>query len=333
MASAAEADPRLKGVASLLDSTSAEAGGILRFPNPGSELERVVNHFRVIYRAAQLRKMPRASFDHFFAIEALVRDNRVSSKGAIGEKALVRGAEADLSRHRTYNQLKMYTELYRMLGLLRTTSRRSEFVVTPLGEQLCDSGCDDFAGWDPKSPLDSKERGLIRECLIGICIPNPTTRQLGIDHLRPFRQLLRLMSRLDGVMARDEMLISLYKIRDDRDDTAIEAAAERVRAVRGDRAALGRAFDATRGGLGAETVRNYTRFPLGVLKSRSSAGRSRRGEPASTDLSRFMCTSSPGLDALLLRLSRGSLTFEKPTSKACHSRRARGLRTARSTRL
>ena len=214
-----------------------------------------------------LRGDPGESFDHFFALDVLAREHRVSSRGAIGEEAVERGAEADLTRHRGYNQLKMYTELYRMLGLIRSAGNRASFVFTPLAHQLCDVAEDKLEDWDPLSPLENRQRGLIEECLLAICVPNPSTEQRGVAHLRPFRQLLRITQRLDGVVTREELLISLYGMEDDRPPEAIDEAVAHVEQVRGDRGKLETAVEAARGKLARSTIENYTRFPLGVIRS------------------------------------------------------------------
>jgi len=230
----------------------------LRFPNPGSDVARIVQVFTLIARDTQGRSefdlddMTRIATDHFQA----------SAKGAHGAAAMARSRTKDRSRDSLYNALKMYSEVYRILGWLRpaSTKRKLVFTVTLLGEAVAFDG--------PASP--DYLRGLVRESLLAVVFPNEVSDNVGVVSQRPFSWLLRLTARLGGFVTRHEIVLGLLAVVDDRSDTALEvAAAEIERLRRGPVSGMWAAVDefASRQGVQANTLGNYTRLPVGVLSS------------------------------------------------------------------
>lgn len=226
---------------------------ILRFPNPGSDFQKLVETFCVIYKA-QDAAIP---FDLDSAVRALIDARQVSSQGAVGEEALKRSTRPDRSRDPLYNQLKMYSELYRMLGWLHPASKRLIFQTTPLSDYICRGAA---------RPLPARTSALVRECLLGICFPNPNTENKGIDHMRPFPFLLRIMGELDGLITRHEMILGLLATTNDLQNKSLATAVKRIKSVRGDRAKLLANVATIVGGIQVNTAENYTRFPVGVLE-------------------------------------------------------------------
>lgn len=227
----------------------------LRFPNPGSDVSRLIHIYRLVYEGTK----GQASFDLDEMSRILTTHLQASSRGAVGAEALSRSSETDRSRDPLYNQSKSYSEVFRMLGWLRPGNRRLAFRTTLLGDLIAE---------DFKSRHDLTI-GLLRECLLAITFPNPATDNVGITNHRPLRWLLLLAAELDGVITRHEMIIGMLAVTDDLQAGAFEAAVERVRRVRGSRAALLEAVgdEAARSHITVVTLENYTRFPVGVLKS------------------------------------------------------------------
>jgi hypothetical protein len=92
---------------------------LLRFPNPGSDIPSFILTFQVLYE--HLGEQAVVTRDDMSA--AMVKQNRASSCGFMGEEALKRSTREDRCRDPMYNQSKMYSELYRMLGWFRSTPR------------------------------------------------------------------------------------------------------------------------------------------------------------------------------------------------------------------
>jgi hypothetical protein len=228
----------------------------LRFPNPGSDIPRLVNTFGVVARAAEQAGLE--TFDLDFMTEAVVLQGQASSRGAVGKEALRRSRDSDRSRDPLYNQLKMYSEVYRMLGWMRPSAdRRLEFRVSVLGETVA-------AG----AGFNAVERQLLADSLLSIAFPNPNTDNVGVTASRPFRWLMLLALRLDGIVSRHEMILGLLAVNDDRKPDALDEAVDAIMAVRGSKkqtkSALSKVCDEF--GVTQNTLENYTRLPVAVLK-------------------------------------------------------------------
>ncbi|MRR36722.1 hypothetical protein EG829_19070 [bacterium] len=231
---------------------------ILRLPNPGSDFERFVAMFQTIYRAAQSAE--RATFDLDFMMDAVAGRSLVSSGGAVGAEALERSRRADRSRDPMYNQLKMYSELLRMLGWIHSEpDRRLDFRPTLLAESINAATV----------PLRPEYHRLLREMLLAITFPNPNTENRGIANHRPYMRTLQLMDRVGGRLTRDEAIIAIYSISDDRAVGVLDRAAEAVTSVRGDSRRLSAALVdfCVANGVQVNSAQNYTRMLVGALKS------------------------------------------------------------------
>jgi hypothetical protein len=157
--------------------------------------------------------------------------------------------------------MKSYSEIYRMLGWFRPHhNSRSVFNISVLG---------DVAAQAIGLQSDFTFR-LLRECLMAVTFPNPTTHNVGISNLRPFRWLLRLIVELGGVVTRDEIILGLLSKSDDRGEPDLSPTAERIRRIRAaGRASLTTELNnyATASEIQLNTLRNYTRLPMALLRS------------------------------------------------------------------
>jgi hypothetical protein len=228
----------------------------LRFPNPGSDMRRLIEIYRILFRGTA----GVSQFDLDDMGRILTSALQASSRGAVGAAALARSNNRDRSRDPIYNQSKMYSEVFRMLGWLRPVGgKKLVFRTTILGGQLVE----EFAA------SRSLTYGLFRESLLGICFPNPATNNLGVANQRPIGWLLRLMALLDGSITRHEMIIGVLAFTDDQIPNAMNTAAARINRVRGKKVALMAAVEqeARQSQVSVITLENYTRFPVGVMKS------------------------------------------------------------------
>lgn len=143
---------------------------------------------------------------------------------------------------------------------MRPGRRRLEFSTTILGALIAE----DFAA------RQDLVYGLLRQCLLSVVFPNPCTDNIGVSNHRPFRWLLLLGAELDGAITRHEMILGMLSVVNDLESGALEKAVERVRSVRGgSRTVMDSAVAdyAAGAGLQITTLENYTRLPVGVLKS------------------------------------------------------------------
>jgi len=85
---------------------------LLRFPNPGSDISTFIRIFQELYDAL----CSKSSFTLDDMSATLVSRNLATSCGYTGEAALELSTRDDRSRDPLYNQSKMYSELYKILG-------------------------------------------------------------------------------------------------------------------------------------------------------------------------------------------------------------------------
>lgn len=223
---------------------------MLRTANPGSDIDAFIRIYRALFDA--LRDQQPFGLDDMSS--AMVKNNLASSCGFVGDRALELSTRNDRSRDPLFNQSKMYSELYRMLGWIHPLEKdRLRFTFTFLGAHVVE------AARDP--------RALVRECLLGIAFPNQVLEAKGDAQLRPFACILRTMGAMSGVVCRDEMIVGPLSIGDDRDGAQFRAMVDKLTAIRGDPGRLENALDAVGRArkISQNTMWNYTRFPIAGL--------------------------------------------------------------------
>ena len=227
---------------------------MIRFPNPGSNIDQLVNIYRNLY--ANLADF--TSFDLNNMADILTQLNLASSSGYIGEEALRRSyLTSDLTRNPLYNQAKMYAEVYRILGWIKSTAESAlKFNFTYLGSHI--------------APLENNPRALVEESLLGIIYPNETISVAFEDVNRPFITILRALTELDGFICRDELIIGPLSIVDSRDETAFQNMISKIRTLRRTQKKesllneLGRQSELLN--IQENTMQNYTRFVISSLE-------------------------------------------------------------------
>ena len=220
-----------------------------RFPNPSSTIGNFVAVF-----VATFDQYHDLVFDLDAIVQATVRANLATSSGHMGELAISRSTRRDRSRDPLYNQMKMYAELFRSLGWLRSTKDSAlNYTVTLLGKQLVEARQD----WRP----------LLGETALGIAYPSHVLKVQHNHEIRPFVAILRTMRACNDGLSRDEMILGPLSAASDRTTDDFEAITARVAVLRDNPAAVTEAL----ANLGEEleiqvnTMRNYTRWPLAVM--------------------------------------------------------------------
>lgn len=197
---------------------------------------------------------------------AMVRQNRASSCGFMGAEALRRSTRQDRSRDPVYNQSKMYSELYRVLGWFRSTPNdRLKFTFTLLGAHV--------------AAAKRNAKALFIECLLGTVYPNPVLEVKGDFRTRPFACILRTMEQMDGLLCRDELIVGPQSLEDDRDAKAFSEMMKNLQGIRGKRERLEQAIENLSAArrITPNTMGNYTRFPIAALEWTGRAKKERSG--------------------------------------------------------
>ena len=220
-----------------------------RFPNPSSTIENFVAVF-----TATFEQFGELTFGLDDIVQAAVSANLATSSGQMGASAIARSTRKDRSRDPLYNQMKMYAELFRSLGWLRSTNESAlKYTFTLLGRQVIEARDD----WKP----------IFGECVLGIAYPNHALQTKHEHHVRPFATMLRTMLECDHLLSRDEMILGPLNAASDRKVEDLQALVSAIRDRRRNPNATLTELDKLGGRLGIQvnTMRNYTRWPLAVL--------------------------------------------------------------------
>ncbi|MBT7402170.1 hypothetical protein HN777_00070 [Candidatus Woesearchaeota archaeon] len=226
--------------------------GVFRFSNAVSDIRKFIQTYTVLYSELKNTK----NFSHDDATDVLIKHGLVSSSGAIGEEAKKRSQRTDRSRDSLYNQHKMYSEIYRMLGWYEPGNKRTNFNFTEFGKYIIDA-------------TDSLLIAHFEFSATHIVSPNPLVEVRGRNILRPFPLILKLMNDMEGVITRDEIILGVLNCQNDKASGFYERTLEYLTALRGSCARVKREIvrmkrsnDIT----SDDTLKNYTRFPLASLR-------------------------------------------------------------------
>ena len=188
-------------------------------------------------------------------VQATVEANLATSSGYMGKEAIARSTRKNRSRDPLYNQLKMYAELFRSLGWLRSTeSSALHYTFTLLGEQVV--------------AADRHWRSLLGETVLGIVYPSHVIKLSGDHDVRPFAAILSTMLACNDGLSRDEMIVGPLSASSDRSEADMADIVAKVMGLREEPAAIKGALKELKEARGIQinTLRNYTRWPLAVLR-------------------------------------------------------------------
>lgn len=171
----------------------------------------------------------------------------------MGDEALSRSTRKDRSRDPLYNQSKLYSELFKVLGWIHPLKRRLHFQFTYFGAHV--------------AAAKSYPSSILEESVLGIAYPNEILNVKGHYQLRPFATFLRTLEALDGLLTRDELIIGPMHLDNDRDDQLFRNMVREIQGLRGSWQALDNKMKtmASQRGIQLNTMGNYTRFPLAIL--------------------------------------------------------------------
>jgi hypothetical protein len=223
---------------------------MLRFPNPGSTISNLVAVYTAVFQGLHDKIV-----DIDDIVSATVGANLATSSGYIGDEAIARSTRDDRSRDPLYNQLKMYAEIYRALGWLHPTENATlKFTFTLLGRQIVAAG----AHYLP----------LLDETVVGICYPSHVLSIQGNYNLRPFSLILKTMLACDEALSRDELIVAPLCVINDRTKECLSKLVSLVSKARtNDRSIKSLLADvATTRGIQINTLQNYTRFPIAIMR-------------------------------------------------------------------
>ena len=236
---------------------------MLRIANPGSNIDSFIRIYCEVYEAL----IDRPSFMLDDMSKTLVDRGLATSCGFMGGEALKRSTREDRSRDPLYNQSKMYSELFKILGWLHPLPDSAlTFRFTYLGAHVMEVQRDPAA--------------LFKECILGIAYPNAILNILGSYVLRPFSTILRSIDGLSGLICRDELIIGPLCLQDDRNRSKFSSMLKEIQKIRGKWSRLQKKLKnlSEENEISNTTMENYTRFPIAVLKWAGWAKNERRSD-------------------------------------------------------
>lgn len=231
---------------------------MIRFRNPGSDLDTIIAVFKQLHSELSEKEY----FDNTDIASVLSKANLMASSGFTGDKAVKLGANTNKSRDKTYNNAKMYAEVFRLLGLISTVNdTASKYRFTFIGEHMVVMGVN--------------TKSLIEQCVLGMNNPNRIMDVSYEESVRFFSCVLLTMMELDGIICRDEMILGPMSVNDDSEKEFIKMI-EYIKAIRSEKSEI-KLFieleklaksqtDNKKQGMTVVSVRNCTRFPISVLK-------------------------------------------------------------------
>ena len=230
---------------------------MLRFRNPSSSLETMLASFNELYYALK----DKTFFNNDDIARVLAKANLMASSGFTGDDALMKGANKDRSRDKTYNNAKMFAETFRLLGLISVVNNvSSNYRFTYIGEHMAAENAD--------------KKLLIEQCILGVNNPNEIMDVSYKESIRFFACVLKTMDQLGGYICRDEMILGPMCVNDN--DSEFAEMINRIKQLRASRnlrsiqdglTILAKSLQSNKkGGVSVISVQNCTRFPISVLK-------------------------------------------------------------------
>ncbi|WP_322969781.1 hypothetical protein [Faecalibacter sp. LW9] len=224
--------------------------GVFRFSNAVSDIAKFINTYKTLY--SELNDEPFLGHDE--ARDALIRHSLVSSSGAIGNEAVNRSVRQDRSRDPLYNQLKMYSEIFRMLGWYQPANNRTSFNFTPISEYIVENG---------KNIADN----IYKFNFYSIVSPNNLVNNVFNTTNRPIKSLLNLAKYADKLISRDEIILDVLTIENDLlIDFKILAEVTKERRFDGNKIKHDINLLVSNEKISETTLQNYTRFPIAGCK-------------------------------------------------------------------
>lgn len=225
---------------------------MLRFRNPGSSIETQIGIFQALYKA--LKNQPHFNLDDMERVMA--ETSLVTAYGYAGDQALAITSKRSDSLNSTKMNMKMYAEVFRMLGWIAPANREKSYPVSFTLIGAC-VGNSNFEG----------ATSLAEEALMGFVNPAEINHNVKYtERVRFYPFVLRTLRELDGIMYKHELCLGPMSC-DDNDEVSFEAMIARLKSLRGDYSRLSDAFGdlAQELNMTRESVDNSTRLPIGLL--------------------------------------------------------------------
>lgn len=226
---------------------------MIRFRNPGTQYATHIHIIKQLYK--------RVGGQAYFTLEdmsiAITQANLMTAYGYSGDEAIKLSKTEQESMNSTLMNVKMYAELFRMLGWIAPYNETSSYplVFTYLGVHVALSTSDCFS--------------IYEQSVLGINNPTQFNDNMRYsEKTRFFKCALRTLIDLDGIMYKHELCLGPMSI-DDTDEDAYQKMICYIRSLRGNYFKMQNAFTELCNSLNMKTdsVDNCTRTPIGLMRN------------------------------------------------------------------
>lgn len=226
---------------------------MIRFRNPGTQYSTHINIIKHLYN--------RVGEQAYFSLEdmyiAIAQEDLLTAYGYSGDDAIKLSKTEQDSRNSTFNNAKMYAELFRMLGWIAPYNETSSYpmVFTYLGVHVALSTGNCLP--------------LYEQSVLGFSNPTQFNENMRYnEQTRLFKCVLRTLIDLGGVMYKHELCLGPMSVNDE-DEYAYQKMICHIRSLRGDFNRLQSAFAGLCNDLHMkpDSVDNCTRTPIGLMKN------------------------------------------------------------------
>lgn len=225
---------------------------MLRFRNPGTQYATHIHIIKQLYH--------RVGGQAYFTLNdmaiAIAQAKLMTAYGYSGDDAIELSKTEQDSKNSTLMNVKMYAELFRMLGWIAPHKEDASYplVFTYIGIHIA---------------LSTDCSRLYEQSVLGINTPNQFDDNMRYsEKTRFFQCALRTLIDLGGIMYKHELCLGPMSI-DDEDEDAYQGMLQRIRSIRGDKSRLTVAFEELASNLrmSPTSVDNLTRTPVGLMEN------------------------------------------------------------------
>lgn len=222
---------------------------MIKFRNSGTNVRTQLGILKILVDQFEGKIFGLAEF-----AAAIAENNLMTAYGYTGETALERSNVGDASRNSANMNVKMYAEVFRILGWLSSYNEDSAYpiIVTELGKYVARS---------------SEPIRLYEQCLLGISSPQEMMDGVHYEEkVRFFLCALKTLDRLGGIMYKHELCMGPMSV-NDIDAHEFDAMVSRLNGIRGSYQSYNIAWSEFCDSLNMKptSVDNQTRFPVGAL--------------------------------------------------------------------
>lgn len=229
-------------------------GRMIRFRNPGSQYSTQVQVFKELFK----RYGEADSFSLDQMAETITMTNLMTAYGYAGAQAYSLSQNEDRSRDTTYNNAKMYAEVFRLLGWVASADASHSYplVFTYIGQHVANCETEDEA------------LSLYKQCVLGINNPQETINVKFTEQVRFFKAALLSFLELDNIMYKHELCYGPMSV-NDTDPEDWKRMISYVKSIRGSYSRYCNAYEKLCDDLNVkETLPdNSTRLPVAMMQT------------------------------------------------------------------